>query len=217
MNLIQELGTNFVRERFNESLFVDENGNPCYITTKVRWEPRSVAAFRLSGSPEDVKKEQTNIPDNYFKDLSVFGTPALGWRMNGDGTYLVHFSKNNRMNNTGYHRGLNPRNIDRFVSPATRYLVETDNLKEDKYEQLATQAMLIMRPVYKSLRHGLEEMRKGNLYSFAASPVLAIIPAENEGQSIFFNTRLAAKISKEGELECPNPILSNYIKEHLQL
>jgi len=217
MNLIEELGVNFIRERFSESLFLDVDGSPCYINAKVRWEPKTVCAVKLSGSVDEVEKKTVNIPDDFFKDLSVFGTPPLGWRMNSDGTYVVHFSKNNRMNNTGYLRGLNPRNTDKFLSPATQYLIESENLKADKLDKIETSAFMIMKPTYKSFREGLKEMRNGNIFSFVSSPVLAVIPAEDQGQAIYFNTRLAAKIDKNGELICSNPIVENYVREHMQL
>lgn len=214
-NLITELGAQFVRERFNHAMLYDDKGNPCYLETGRNWNTGLVPVTAVTGTPDKPVIEKKGIPYAFFSSMSCFKVPDLGWRMAAEGRYLAHFRKNNKMNRTGYRRGFNPNNSEITVSPATLYLQETKNLSDTHYDKLEVQTLLVMRPEYMKFDEGIRMMKEGDLFSFAVSPVIAVIPDVNQGFMIFFNTRQVAKLTNKGTLVCPNETIKTYLKNCL--
>ena len=88
-------------------------------------------------------------------------------------------------------------------------------LSPDYYERPNSTISMIMKPEFVPLKEGIEKMKAGELFSFAASSNLAVIPAVDDGFAMYFNTNRVGTISKDGELTCTIPMVSNMIKEQL--
>jgi hypothetical protein len=213
-NLVHELGDGYIRERFERTMFFDEKEYPCFIDPERRADGKSIPIIRLTGTVEEPVSEKAMMPYDFFKDLGVFKIPDLGWRMANEGRYLAHFRRNNRMNQTGYKRGLTPANLEMFVSPATEYLQETDNLSINHYIKPEVEVLLVMKPKYVRFRDGIAAMQRGDLYSFCTSPMVAVIPSLNNTQAVYFNTRQVATIEK-GDIVCSNKIMEKYLRDTL--
>lgn len=207
MNLVKELGMEYFQDRCRNSMFFDENKRSCYIGDE--WGGAGIPIYVVSGTTEKPVTTQERKGADFFTDLSVFSTPPLGWRMAAEGRYLAYFRRNNR----SYHRGVAHHVLTRTVSPASQYLMETDNLSHNFYEDRAPTAHMVMQPSYISFRQGIEAMRQGELFSFAASPIIAVLPDVNGKQAVYFNTTHAATVSPEGEIECGSPAIMSLIKE----
>lgn len=211
-NLVKELGVDYMRERFAGCMFFDENGVPCYIDNTVTWPRLRVKAKSIRGEPENFTLEERSFPEGFFKDLSVFQTPPLGWRMSADGTYLVHFRRNNK----SYQRALATKVVQRTVSPSTNFLIDTENVDSTYYERPDTTIAMIMSPKYVAFREGIEKMQKGELFSFCVSPNLAVIPEVGEQQAILFNTTRVGTIKKNGEVLCDVPQVHTLIQDSIR-
>lgn len=210
-NLVQELGSAYMSERFYGSMFYDEEKRPCYIDNNVAWPRDKIAAVALTrADPDKPEAAPVALPYPFFKDMSVFWTPPLGWRMAGEGRYLAYLRRNNR----SYHRGIASHILTRWLSPASEILMDSDNLNYGQYDSLNATLALVMNPQYIPLRQGSEAMRKGDLFSFAASPTVAVIPGLNDTQSIYFNTNKVGEISAKGVISCASPAIEDIIKEH---
>jgi hypothetical protein len=214
-NLVKELGEGYVLERFAQTMFFNDKEQPSYIDPNRRATERGLATVALTGTAEKPVIENTYTPFDFFKDLSVFKLPDLGWRMAAEGRFLGYYRRNNRMDQTGYKRGLTPRNLERFVSPATEFLQDTGNLSEDHYTKPEVEVLLIMKPTYLRFKEGLQLMRAGKLFSFCTSPMIGIIPDVNDSQAIYFNTRQVAKVDNKGNIVCSNKVVERYLRDTL--
>jgi hypothetical protein len=211
-NIVQELGTSFLIERFNGCMFFDPQGQVQYINGTGRWPAEMVGTSRISGTPEQPVEERDAVPWDFFKDLRVFNVPPLGWRMNTDGSYLVHFRRNNR----SYHRAIANSNLQRTHAPSTNYLINSGNLADRAFRDANSTALMVMRPIYLPFRQGLEQMRAGELLSFAVSATIAVIPEVDDCQTIMFNTTPVAKVLPTGEVVfTSNKNVQPFIEEQL--
>jgi hypothetical protein len=199
-NIIDELGIQYSSERFGGCFFFTEDKRPAYINTGTRWNNGSVPAIIVEGNVTKPTTLPTAIPN------------ALGWRMAAEGRYLVHLSRNNHAT---INRAVSNQVLRRFISPATQFLQDTDNISTEYYSRTAQAALMVMRPEYTSLKDGVEAMRAGELFSFCSSPVVAVIPDMDDSQAIYFNTHKAATLDSKGTLHCKDETLKRYIKEHL--
>jgi hypothetical protein len=179
------------------------------IDSNANWPRSKIAVKRLTGDPESVVVENTSIVDSFFTDLSVFQVPPLGWRMAADGTYMACFRRNNK----SYQRAVSPGVLHRLVSPATAFLIDTDNVDDAYYQRHETTAALIMKPKFVAFREGLEKMRKGELFSFCVNFNLAVIPARGAQQTLLFNTTKVGLVKKDGEVVCDIPQVRALIKD----
>lgn len=211
-NIIEELGAQYASERFGGCFLFTDDNRPAYVNTGVRWNSGTVPVIAVEGSVNKPTTHPIQLPYEFFKTLDVFAVPPLGWRMAAEGRYLVHFSRNNQAT---VHRAVSTNVLRRFISPATQFLQDTDNVSVEWYSRLAQTTLLIMRPEYTKLKDGVEAMRAGELFSFCASPVVAVIPDMDESQAIYFNSNKAAILDSKGTLHCKDETLKRYIKEHL--
>lgn len=212
MNLVQELGVDYVRQRFAGCMFYDENGTPCFVNGDRPWARLRVPISRVNGTPENHTVEDAVKPESFFKDLSVFHTPPLGWRMNADGTYMAHLRRNNK----SYQRALATRVIQRQVSPATSFLIDSGNLDLFYYDQPTTTIAMVMIPKFVAFREGVEAMRNGELFSFCVNPNLAVIPDVNDQQALLFNTTKVGVVKKNGDVVCDIPQVHKLIKDSIK-
>lgn len=213
MNLIEELGRQYIVERFDKCMFYDPEGRPCFINgSKGVWPAQDdVPVTLVMGSPTKPILKEGSLPNEFFKDLSVFAVPPLGWRFTASGRHMVYYSRNN----ASYHRALAPKNLQKFLSPVTEFLIETDNLDENRYMKYDSDVLMVMKPEYETLKEGIEKIRAGELVSFCVSPVIAVIPGEDDKQLFFFNTRQVAHMDKEGNIHSENPVIRDYLRNHL--
>lgn len=210
-NLVEELGVSYVLDRFRECMFLDGEGKSCYIDGSRPWLRGHVAVNVVDGTPEAPVVAQGQLTAEFFKDLTVLATPALGWRQSNEGRYLVHFTRDNR----SYHRAVAPANLKRSFAPSTRYLVNTSNLDRAIYDGVDSTALLVLKPQYTPFREGLEAMRNGAILSFAVSPTIAVIPDMNNSQAVLFNTTRVAVVRPDGELVFTFPSIQPLVEDQL--
>lgn len=211
-NIIEELGTQYASERFGGCFLFTDDNRPAYINTGVRWGNGSVPVVIVEGTVSKPTTLPSMLPNEFFKTLDVFAVPPLGWRMAAEGRYLVYYSRNNQAT---VHRAVSPNVLRRFVSPATQFLQDTDNVSIGYYDRLPQTTLMIMKPEYVKFKDGVEAMRSGELFSFCSSPVVAVIPEVDDAQAIYFNSNKAAILDSKGTLHCKDETLKRYIKEHL--
>ncbi len=201
-NLLDELGAQYMVDRFSECMFYDADRRVSVIDSSLapNWNRDNVGVITLTGDVSNVTQTRGAIPKEFFKDMSVFGAPDLGWRMAAQGKYLAHFRRNNK----SYHRAVaagRRSNLLRTLSPVTQYMVDSENLNEEYYNSMHVTTMLIMQPSFIPFRQGLELMRRGELLSFCVSPNIAVIPDTKGRQSILFNTARVAMVEADGEVK----------------
>lgn len=212
MNLVKELGVDYMRERFNGCMFYDDQGMPCYVDSSTVWPRLRVKARSIRGTPESFELEERSFPEGFFKDLSIFQTPPLGWRMSADGTYLVHFRRNNK----SYQRALATKVVQRTVAPSTSFLIDTENVDSMYFERPDTTVAMIMSPSYVTFREGIEKMKSGELFSFCVSPNLAVIPEVNDQQALLFNTTRVGTVTKKGAVRVEVPQVETLIQDSIK-
>lgn len=209
MSLIDELGLEYFNERFAGSMFFDKDKNVCTVATN-KFIKNHVHAKVWEGPNERPTVKDHSVPWNFFTDLSVFKTPPLGWSMSADGTYLAHFSRNNR----AYHRGTSAKILFRRLSPASQFLADTGNVNHEMYMDTGVTTKMVMTPVYVPFREGLEKMRKGELFSFAVSPTIAVIPDVYEQQALYCNTNKIGVVKPDGTIVCDKTVFP-FIEDQL--
>lgn len=212
MNLVQELGVDYMRDRFGGCMFYNADKTPCYIEAGDTWANGKIRVKVVSGTPENAVGKSLQVPYDFFSDLSVFSVPPLGWRTAEDGCYLAHFRRNNK----SYQRAVAPKVLLRTLSPATQFLVDTDNVSEHKYANPEALTALIMLPKYLPFREGLEAMRKGDLFSFCVNPNVAVIPNVGKTQALYFNMTKVGVVNTAGEVVIPDTNISALVKDILQ-
>lgn len=208
MHLIRELGESYFRERFASCMFLDLDGNAAYLNENSDWYDNQVPCFTVTGPASKPVIAESRLPYDFFKDLSVFAVPPLGWRAAAQGRYLVHFSRNNR----SYHRAIAPHILRRVVSPSTQYLLDTDSISSNYYERAAITVNLVMKPEYHTMQEGLALMRQGKLFSFCSSANVSVIPDTEGRQAIFFNTNRVGTVESNGTINCTVPVIQSLIE-----
>lgn len=212
-NLIDEVGTQYFAERFGGCMFFDAAKRPSFIDNSERWPNGKIKVGIIVGPATKPTIETGYLPYSFFKNMSVFATPPLGWRSAAQGRYMVHMRRRNT--NNGYHRGIAPKLILPTFSPATEYLFQTGNISEEYYMRPSTVTALVMNPEYVSLKEGLPLMREGELFSFAVNPNIAVIPDVDEKLGIYFNTKKVATIDGKLRLKCESNMVGTILREHL--
>jgi hypothetical protein len=207
MNLIQELGLGYFGERFNRCMFFGPDGKACYILDANRSEGIKCAV--VEGPSTKPVVTETYIPPDFFKDLSVFGVPALGWRSTAQGRYTVYMSRNNR----SYHRGVSSGILNKFVAPSSELLIRDDGVSPEYYSRESTVVSMVMNPEFITMRDGIAAMADGSLYSFAISANLAVLPMSDESYGLYFNTNRVGSVSPGGNISCSIPVVRRLLEE----
>lgn len=205
-NLIEEYGTDFCRRKFAGSFFRGPDTIPC-IFKEIRSD--GVAAQKLTGSVSSskstVKTEDAVVPYDFFTDLGVFSTPALGWRSALQGRVLAYFTRDNR----SYHRGLSVANLQANFCPMTEWLMATGHLPirlEEKHY-----CLMAFKPTFLPMAEGLSKMREGKLLSFAASESVAVTPAARNSFTVYFREKPVATIGPDNSITTDFPNLHGLI------
>jgi hypothetical protein len=205
MNMIQEVGNRHFFDRWAGCMFYDKDGKPNYIRGQA---PDGVIVGVIKGTASKPSMEEKILPNDMFQKLTMFKVPPLGWRATAEGRYMAFFNRNNK----AYRRGVGASSLQRWISPATQYLINTKNISKEFYDKEIATVALIMMPEYHSLQDGLRLMRSGDLFSFAVSANLAVIPDKDEGKALYFNTNKVGQIMKDGTLNCSLPLISTFIR-----
>jgi hypothetical protein len=130
--------------------------------------------------------------------------------MSENGTYMAHFSRNNR----AYHRGTSAKILFRKLSPSTQFLLDTENIDIKVYADNYVTTKMVMTPKYVPFREGLEKMRSGELFSFAISPTLAVIPEVDDQQALYCNTNKIGIVKPNGDIVCDKTVFP-FIEDQL--
>lgn len=214
MSIIKEVGLNYFLERWDKAFFKHEdNGRTCYINggpSADRYGNNiGVQCTSIFGDIAKPQSEGIIIPETYFKDMSIFKTPPLGWRMANQGRYLAFFRRNNKV----YRRGVCYDILQRWEAPSTTFLLNTGSISKDFFSRIEPTALMIMEPKYTPLHEGIAAMRKGELYSFAVSPNIAVIPDVDDTMALFFNTAKVGIVNKNNQVECKIPAVITMAEE----
>lgn len=207
-NLIQELGADRFLSKFFNSFFYDPEGVPSRVTNVDRHSPElNVHCTAVSGPAHNVRVNNSILPAEFFSGIGVFKTPKLGWRSVADGRVLVYLSRNNR----SYHRGTSPKNLNVELSQLTRWLQRSGNYNFPFTDNKL--CALTMTPNYMSFAQGVEQMRRGNILSFAVSPEIAVTPGPQDTLDIYFRTIKGGKVLANGNIEVTVPLLATYLED----
>lgn len=210
MNLIKELSVGYFQERFGGCMFFDPDKKASYIDTSRSWHKNEVGIITVSGTASKPVTEEAVLPYDFFTGLEVFGVPNLGWRSAAQGRYMVYMSRNNR----AYHRGVSREVLQRWLSPATQFLIDTDNISEDYYTRVATTTSMVMQPEYVPFTEGVSMLKRGELFSFCTSANLAVIPDVGDDLAIYFNSNRVGSVKSNGQIDCTIPVINQIIKDN---
>ena len=212
MNLVEELGIGYMSDRFEGCMFFDPDNRPNYLNLRGGGQREgSLRSVAVTGTATQPAMTENWLPYDFFKDLSVFSVPPLGWRAAAQGRYLARFSRKNKC----YHRGIAHHILNRELSPATNYLVATGNVSNDYYNRVATTVSMIMKPEYTAFGEGIELMRRGKLFSFCVNSAIAVIPESEDRQAIYLNSTKAAIVCENGRIEFTTPFVDSALRDQL--
>lgn len=210
MNLLQELGIDWVRGKLQGCMFYMPDKTPAMIDCTVPWKRDEVAYIAVGGATSKPTITKGVLPADYFKDFSVFQTPALGWRTANFGRYAAYFR---RRNNT-YNRALNAKSLASWLSPTTQFLAKEGGISLDFYTKDTTQTSMVMSPNYKPLEIGIKAMRDGKIFSFCVSPNIAVLPEAANKEALYYNTTKVGSIKPNGQIDCSLPQVMAVLKDN---
>ncbi|UFK09561.1 hypothetical protein [Xanthomonas phage DES1] len=206
-NLIQMFGGNSrFYSKFNRSMFRDpDTGDICSVDSSNHGydgQPGNSIACRklkrLASGRVASSWDRTAYPYNFFKDMSTFATPELGYRTGAAGKVLLYITRNPGT----YHRGTSTAILSVESSDLTAWLA-SENVVDLASEQSDTKLTdMVMNPEFLTMSQGLEAIRAGRIASFAINANVAVTPAEEESQDIWYKTRRVGKINSDGNIEC---------------
>lgn len=211
MSLVQEVGERYMAERFAGCMFLNADNKVCLINTDKRsnhWGPESVRVTAVSGPVSKLTVEDVQVPTSFFKDLSVFKVPPLGWRTTNGGRYMAYFSRNNE----SYMRAVSVSNLIKVISQPTRYLINTGVISGEHYGRETATALLVLQPEYVKFRDGIQQMREGSILSFAVNQNVAVVPAADDKQYVYFNLKRVAVVEPDDSITCQDPVIKDLIK-----
>lgn len=213
MNLLKELGGDYFYNRFQGTMlltpeevagFVDFNGGRATLE-------EHVPLCLVEGPATKPVTKRGQLPYDFFKSLSVFSVPSMGWRCTAQGRFMSFITRNNR----SYVRGVAISNIEKWHSPMTRFLFNEDALSEDYYNRDSTLVSLILKPEYTPIKEGIQAIREGEVLAFCSSNNLAFMPATAGKLAIFFNKNQVGEVAKDGTINCTISIIHQLIQEQL--
>lgn len=206
MHLIQEIGVDYFRDRFNGAMFMGPNNLPCYVNSASgSYTGTSVPAVEVQGTPARVKVTNIEIPYDFFTSMEVFSAPELGWRCAAKGRYLAYYSRNNN----SYQRGVSLNNVTRIINPITHWASAEGLIDFHIFEREANKTLLVMRPEFTPFSEGVAQLREGKILSFCVSPNTAVVHDENDTLSIMFNQNKVGTVTATGDIDCKIPFVIN--------
>lgn len=205
-NLIQQFSLDYFMARFQNTVLLGPNGNPCYIS---EGNSSSIVTKEVTGTIGKLRTETVRIPHDFFTDMTVFKTPELGWRTAAQGRLAVFLSRNNR----GYNRGINLGSLTRWISPLTVQLMEDGLVSNTYYEQSGVKTKLVFDADYLTLAEGMRKMSEGELLSFAVSPRIMVAAAGESHADLYFSENRVGRVLMNGTIQCNIPEISTALEE----
>lgn len=200
-NLVDELTADYFNSRFRHSMFLDsENRASMVLGTSGRH-----SVLYNCVSTNGVEEKATTR--SFFKDMTVFSTPTLGWRSVDNGKRLVHFTRNNG----SYHRGTCRRNLQVYEHPLSN-TIRRHEVGDTSIQDMEL-ARMVLKPEYKPFREGVQQLLNGDVFSFAVSPHIAVIANSEGGGDVLFSTRIVGTVNGEGHLACNIPTINLLLEE----
>ena len=203
-NIVEELGTDRFRQKFNGAFFLNEDGVPSLVSSA---SGGLVSATAVTGTVKSPRVNAISIPYNFFSGLAVFKTPKLGWRTSHEGKVLTYLIRDNR----SYHRGTSEHNLRTNNSAMTDWLTRSGNLTLGL--SASKLCLLTLAPEFMKFSEGIEAIRNGSVLSFAASPDIAVGPSEDDNLDIYFRQNVAGRVKPDNTVEVSLPIITEYLKE----
>lgn len=200
MTLIAQLGMDQFLNKYNTSFFMHE-GLPCIVTGSNR--DGKVKADKIDGTINKPVTTAVVIEPEFFTDMSVFATPALGWRAAANGRYLVYLQRNNG----SFHRGTCIDNMHVNMHEMTTWFAQNGGLNLDYYGRHSTICKMVMQPQYVSLTEGLALIQRGKVVSFAVNELLAVVPAEDGLYDVLFREKKVGSVDDNGSITCTIPFV----------
>jgi hypothetical protein len=198
MSLIAQLGMDQFLTKYNTSFFMHE-GLPCIVTGSNR--DGKVKADKIDGTINKPTTTAVAIDPEFFTDMGVFATPPLGWRVAGNGRFLVYMQRNN----ASFHRGTCIDNISISHHEITRWFEQNGGINMDYYTRHSTLCKMVMQPEYVSLAEGLSLIQKGKIVSFAVNELMAVVPAEDGVYDVLFREKKVGTVDENGSVTCTIP------------
>lgn len=192
-NLIKELTADYCNQMMHGAYFKHEGAVHWFdVINRLDF----VRTFKLSGNPDKVNPEISEVPWSAFTGWSAFAYPTLGYRMACNGQVLAYISRINSVRRGLSHRDTQVTFHDVTYSCASRLGVNLQHYQDD-----LTKACMVMNPTYLSFTKGLSEVMAGNIPAFAMSADFAVAPHDSVPfLEILYRQRQIGTISENGAI-----------------
>ena len=205
-NLIQQIGADYFRRRFQLAFFRDDGGHPAVLQSM--HDGRSVETQRVIGDVDRVTTENRMLPATFFDSLERFTVPPLGWRCAYQGKLMVHLQRNN----SSYDwRGTGFNNIITHFAPLTSALQDDGLVNTDLTP--AQMCALTFNDAFMSLQQGVDEIRAGRRLGFAISPTVAVSVKNEDTLEVYFRQFAVGTIDGSNRMKISVPYLQHQIGE----
>lgn len=214
-NLVSTYGVDWFNSKFSGSFF-RYKGLPARVVRartvgkKGAYE-NEVQIAVLNKTKGEIKAHSRTVSTDLFPDGSPFVVPELGYRSVHEGRWLAFLQRNN----SSYIRGLASKNLRVVEHPITQYLrsegMYSSYMGPDDLQYMAMNKDFI--PFYK----GIKLMLEGKIFSFAASPAIAVVPASRSSTrlDILFCDKLIGSVDDNGAVSITSKIARNYVEENV--
>lgn len=204
-NLVDDYGRDWFNSKFMGAMLT-YNG----VSLRVKEAARNgVICTAVVKHDDKVKGMNISIPNSEFGSSDRFSAPDLGYRHMLDGKALVFI----RRDNTSYARAVSLRNIRAEESQLTTQVFDSKLVSCDVSDDDLHYA--IMQPNYIPLHRGIALLRKRNMLSFAASPVIAVeqSPLLDGTLNILAAGKIVGGVDAQGNVNITLPFASKLIED----
>jgi len=166
MNLIKELGADYVDQFYRNAMF-ELDGK--IVRYGRHAEGELIACHAFSKDAVTPSWRVVNIEQAKITSMDVFGWPKLGYRefRDGDKRYVFYVAMTRSA-----MRGMREELIEYRPAPMVRLLNKVNDVRN--WVSSATQAQVIFAPKFTDFTEGMELLRAGKSCSFALNEDLAV-------------------------------------------
>lgn len=192
-NLIEDLGVGYVNDNLSGALLF--HNNVPHLIQEVRSDRISTTAFQ-GNMAKPVQVAGVNLPAKLLdKGFESLAHPPLGYRTAAAGKVLLELK-----NKQSFKRGLQLAEVITRFPPVTTYIAERFDIDLAYYMRSDVKAVACVENCFIPLAKGLEMIKAGEIFVFAISPKLAVIPCSRpkEYLEIVYEGRPVGNISIEG-------------------
>lgn len=205
-NLVQELGSGYVRDFFHNSLFVV--GDRLHRLVDVTEETAVTQSIDLKSAELPSRwTGGTSVPVAQLADFTAFRHPKLGYRQVSHdviGNFVVHLSSHRST-----QRGFRPELCKIMWLPI--FDVFPDYCSKWSETPHCQQAKEIFVPTFTPFAEGMQKLTSGEWLGFAMSEDIAIGMSvhndEDRGFDIYFRGRVVGNVGKDGKANISSSIL----------